>query len=633
MNNKKTVFILTMGICCVLSSALIFLITFFMGDLDTPLGQTILGLVLPLVLYPALTIAALFPKASLFGDQNFTALKKIPSGTNNKADNESYKKNLKKLGSLPLAVFGINILVSLVFLLIIYSRHDAVGVSTALLNPLFLLCLSTAMFVSAFAYVLSDSLVSKTFSSYNLISYPRDLREGRMSVKMLIIPMAILVIALLFELGLTVYSAVVSGKPMTEMNDAADWTVSLILTVPFVVGVAALALALKKNTASLFASVIAQLENLSSEKRDLTRRISICSVDELGTISGMVNSFTENMENGMREIKNGQHSLSASGVELGQNAQSMVESVARIQGGIEQVREKADRQMRSVSESSSAIQEIAKNIESLDSSISHQTESMNQASAAVEEMVGNIKSIGSMVEKMQGQFGTVNTAAVEGGKIQQESAAKVQEIVQESQSLLEANKIIATIAAQTNLLAMNAAIEAAHAGEAGRGFAVVADEIRKLAENSAHESQRISAELKQISGTIDGIVKGTRASEEAFTVVAERVGDTETLIYEVSNAVREQQTGADQVLGALKTMKDISYEVSTGSKEMNEGNASMLSEMTKLQSDSREIFSGMEEMVTGMADINSGAQKVSTLAEGNQETVKAITLVADGFEV
>jgi methyl-accepting chemotaxis protein len=107
----------------------------------------------------------------------------------------------------------------------------------------------------------------------------------------------------------------------------------------------------------------------------------------------------------------------------------------------------------------------------------------------------------------------------------------------------------------------------------------------------------------------------------------------EKLIYEVSNAVWEQQGGVDQVLGSLKTMKDISYEVSTGSKEMNEGNAAMLSEMTKLQSDSREISSSMEDVVTGITAINSGVQTVSGLAESNQTIIKNITVIADGFEV
>jgi methyl-accepting chemotaxis protein len=96
---------------------------------------------------------------------------------------------------------------------------------------------------------------------------------------------------------------------------AADWAMSGILTIPFVLGTFALTYVLKKNTTIFFDSIIAQLENLSSQKKDLTRRVFICSVDELGTISGMVNSFSENMETGMREIKNGQYVLSASGTE------------------------------------------------------------------------------------------------------------------------------------------------------------------------------------------------------------------------------------------------------------------------------------------------------------------------------
>jgi methyl-accepting chemotaxis protein len=631
MSNKKNSFIMIISMGSVFSSLLMFLIIFILGDLDVPLEQFLLHLVLPLVIYPFLTTAALFPTARFFDEQNFSSVK--GTGQISKAGAEAYQRTLEKLGKIPLVSFAVMSLISLVCLLVIFAEHKAAGVSNILRNPLFLISLSTAMFVSAFIYILSDGLVSKTLLSNRLVFYPRNLREGRISAKMFIVPMAILTISQLYELGITVYSAVISGKNMTEMNDAADWTMSVILTIPFVAGVSALALVLKKNTAILFNSVIVQLENLSSQKKDLTRRISICSVDELGTISGMVNSFSENMETGMREIKNGQHILSASGTELGQNAQDMADSVAQISAGIEQVRGKAETQIRSVSESSAAIQEIARNIESLDHSISRQSSSVSQASAAVEEMVGNIKSIGSMVEKMQDQFRAVNTAAADGGKIQKESAAKVQEIVHESQSLLEANRIIATIAAQTNLLAMNAAIEAAHAGDAGRGFAVVADEIRKLAENSARESQRINAELRQITGTIDGIVQGTQASESAFAIVAERVGDTEKLIYEVSNAVREQQGGADQVLETLKTMNDISGEVSTGSQEMNEGNAAMLGEMKKLQSDSHEISVSIEDVIIGITAINTSAQKVSILAESNQTAIKNITSIADEFDV
>jgi methyl-accepting chemotaxis protein len=251
----------------------------------------------------------------------------------------------------------------------------------------------------------------------------------------------------------------------------------------------------------------------------------------------------------------------------------------------------------------------------------------------VEEMVGNIKSIGVMVEKMLEQFKTVNNAASEGGVIQKESGKKVQEIVEESKALQEANKIIATIAAQTNLLAMNAAIEAAHAGNAGRGFSVVADEIRKLAENSSGESQKISAELKQIVETINSIVTGSRASEQVFDQVTLRIGETEKLVSGVDSAIREQQEGAGQILDALKSMNDITVEVKTGSKEMSTGNATMLQEMNKLQADSREISGSVDEMVQSVARVNESAGQVSTLAANAQSAIENITVIVDGFEV
>jgi methyl-accepting chemotaxis protein len=620
LDNKQVVFLRIISAGSVAAAGVIFLMLFMFRDSAVSLGQLLLRAGLPGLGFIALSIFLLGRHVGAFDARRFTS------------PGEEYVEALKNLGEIPIKMIGFGVLLELVFLALIFFQGDALGIPRAIRLPLFMGAFSAAILASTFVYVLSDSLVCKTLISHNLDRYPRDLRENRQGLKILIVPLAVAFISIFFIFSVTLLTLYRGGFSLEEIQPQV-WRFAVILMTFFFFFVAALASVLKKNSGLLYDSVIQQLENLSSEKKDLTRRISICSVDEVGTIAGMVNSFCGTVGSGMSEIKGAQHKLAASSLELERNAREMDASTSQVSRGVEQIREKARNQLQSASASASVVNQIAQNIESLDSSISTQFSSVSQASAAVEEMVGNINSIGQVMEKMLKHFKTVQTAASEGEIIQRDSKGKVHEIVEESKALQEANKIIATIAAQTNLLAMNAAIEAAHAGDAGRGFSVVADEIRKLAENSSRESQKISTELKQITGTINSIVKGSNASEEAFSHVATRLKETETLVSEVDNAIREQQDGASQILDALKVMKDITVQVKSGSESMSQGSETMRREMGRLQANSQEISGNLDEIVKTIVRISEGAGQVSSLAENTQATIEGITGIVNGFTV
>jgi len=228
------------------------------------------------------------------------------------------------------------------------------------------------------------------------------------------------------------------------------------------------------------------------------------------------------------------------------------------------------------------------------------------------------------VEKMAQRFSTLMTSASDG-KIKQEAVdARVKEIASQSELLMEANAVISGISSQTNLLAMNAAIEAAHAGDAGKGFSVVADEIRRLSETSAEQSRSIGAELMKIRATIAEVVDASRDSEAAFTAVTEGIEETDGLVRQIEQAMAEQELGSKQILEALHDMNEVTEEVRAKASEMNEASEKARSSMGDLESTSTTIMGSMDEMGAGAEQINKAAQAVSSLAEATNTNIQAM---------
>jgi methyl-accepting chemotaxis protein len=593
---------------------------------DITFSQLILKLGIPCLLFLIAYCIILGRNAKCFSASFFKQ-------TEAEKDKEKvFLDRLKRIGAIPIKMIALNVLLHAALLGCVYVNGNYLPVQNSMRGPLFLASLAFGMLVGTFIYVMSDGLVSRSLIAQNFLYYPRGLREKRQELKAMIIPMAAVLMALVFAVSVTFLSIIKAGGSIDNYK-GSDWLTMLLPVIIVFICVALLSINLKKNASVLFSSIIEQLENLSSDQKDLRRRITVCSVDELGTITGMVNSFSDHLSEGIHDIKSGKDDLILVGSRLEENASGMAASVAQMSVSADQVLEKTKSQMESVNTSSQAVQRISDNVRALDESIAVQTASMNEASAAVEQMIGNITSISSVTEKMESQFKTVGESSNRGSSIQKESAERIDIIVTQSQDLQDANKVIATIAAKTNLLAMNAAIEAAHAGESGRGFAVVADEIRQLALNSTNESNKIRAELKQIVDTINNIVKDSEASTNAFIEVTKRVEDTEKLVHQVNNAIREQKIGASQIINSLRMMKENSDKVNNGSKEMDHGSLVMLKEIGALKTNAGEIMSCMAEMSDGIKNINNGAQGVSELSAKTKSSIQKISVIADGFQV
>lgn len=337
---------------------------------------------------------------------------------------------------------------------------------------------------------------------------------------------------------------------------------------------------------------------------DLTKRIAVNTNNEIGSVVQGFNSFTGKLQHIVTDIKKSKEDLSLAGNKLQNSTTETVTAIVQIKANIEDVNKQMLNQVSSVEETAGAVNQIASNIASLERMIETQATGVIQASAAVEEMIGNINSVNNIAEKMVGAFSILQSNAAEGMSKQTTANEKIEQIKEQSEILNEANLTIANIASQTNLLAMNAAIEAAHAGDAGKGFSVVADEIRKLSETSTLQSKNIQEELKKIKESINGVAIATSDSSNSFHSVSSGIVETNELVQQIRNAMLEQTQGSKQISEALHSMNDSTTEVRTASSEMSEGNKAILEEIKQLQEATFRVKDSLDQM-------NKGAEKIS----------------------
>ena len=279
--------------------------------------------------------------------------------------------------------------------------------------------------------------------------------------------------------------------------------------------------------------VVKSINSIASGCADLTSRISVRSNNEIGAVVRGFNMFTEKLQTIVQEIKQSETSLAVAGDELRYCAQDTSTAIAQILSQISSMNERIAHQSDGVDTTVASISEITGSIQLVEQMIEEQSSGVMHASTAINAMVENIHSVNQSVEQMAEEFTNLEHKAVDGASKQEVVNSRITQIEAESEMLQEANASIANIAAKTNLLAMNAAIEAAHAGEAGKGFSVVADEIRKLSETSSQQSKTIGTQLQKIRESINSVVVASVQSRDAFKSVVDSIQMTDGLVQRI----------------------------------------------------------------------------------------------------
>jgi len=268
---------------------------------------------------------------------------------------------------------------------------------------------------------------------------------------------------------------------------------------------------------------------------------------------------------------------------------------------------------------------INNRIDDLSNIIAEQVSMVEQSSAAINQMLASITSVAGITADQTKIANSLVKASDEGFRKLTESALIAKDISDSVDDIKGTTQVISAIAAQTNLLAMNAAIEAAHAGDAGRGFAVVADEIRKLAESSNKNSKRISDTIKAVVEKISQNTEMSQDTVSVFETINRNMGTISERVQETSRSMEEMKTGGDQIIIAISRLQEISFDVDETGKDILDNSGSVKGMMDRLA-----VLA--EDLKVAMSKIGNKSDTISSNIESLNEGMRDVSTSADGIE-
>jgi methyl-accepting chemotaxis protein len=331
----------------------------------------------------------------------------------------------------------------------------------------------------------------------------------------------------------------------------------IIVSVSFIAG-----MMVNRSIRSPLLRIKEDVRSISSG--NLNRVISVRGNDEITKLASDLKSFATNLKRSISLIQNLAGENRSINSDINSTANDASQVIEEISIEMAAISAQSEELCESIELAHEALRDIRVVIANEDALITEQTVMVEQSTAAVTRMIAAIRSVAQRIE--ENSVSALHLARVTqlGATRLRETSDNVITLNKRIESIQEMADLIKTISEQTNLLSMNAAIEAAHAGESGRGFAVVAAEIRKLAEASGRSSSSISSSINSIISLIAMTAESAETTTEAFVAIGRGVQEAQDSHSIIAQSARELEHGGGQILEAMQRLRGVSNSVTEG---------------------------------------------------------------------
>ncbi len=400
-------------------------------------------------------------------------------------------------------------------------------------------------------------------------------------------------------------------------------TILLVLIQSFILG---------KKFANPIIEVSKKLKKLAESDLTVTE-ITDISNNEIGIMAQNYNTFLNNIKQVIQRIKNMSIDMDKTGKELSQNMDKNTKSIRHINESIKTVKQQAVNQSVSVNETSSTMKNINNLIMNVNTMIKKQANNVETSSSTIEIMISKIKEVTETLVNNSENIKKLENESSDGKKDLNSVSETIMKVSKESEGLVEVSDVILDIASQTDLLSMNASIEAAHAGESGKGFSVVAEEIRKLAEDSGSQAKIISEKLKNIKDSIDYITESIERVLRKFDLIDREIQSVSNQELEIKDSMQNVMDDGNAVLKEIQSLNSITENVENGSSEIMKGSNDILSETKNLNTMTESVSTNMNNMNLDVDSINLAIENVNKIGDTNKNNINILVKEINKFNM